>query len=637
VEGQTSAVDVLVKSISTGRAAHAYLFSGARGCGKTTVARIVAKSLNCTSSADNYEPCCKCSNCVSITNGENLDVIEIDGASNNGVEEIRELKSHVSLAPFNSRFKVYIIDEVHMLSTAAFNALLKTLEEPPEYVVFILATTEPHKIPVTIRSRCQHIPFHRINSSDILHRLEFVCKKESLEYENEALWEIARQADGALRDALSLLDQAMSLGKGKILLDDVSALVGGGSLVALQRWLSVWRKGGEESFVQLNDMFQRGASAQRAIEELFYISRNLWIAREFGNECIKNAGISKEEYDYIVEECELWSSKSLEHLMLFLSKLLPQIRVGMRTDVIVGILMSRRSEIMTNDENNINYIHPETAKNEHKQEISKVREAGSYSVVQNQLSKNEVKRIKTVDNKSFSVKQDSNAAKHDDISCSGVNDSSSLEEKEGFSPLDDEIRNEFLKNLRSNEFALFCALLDSVFLYSLEQNEVCIIIKYNYLFHFLSNERNSLIFTRILRAQYPQCKLKIFFKEKFYEYGEINNPIDTRLQLSVGKEPFATSGGGADRASGDDWHFRSFAPPENNEANILDESLSNNSTDVPDKPEPKNSIVTPQEKINVAKTGSALHDAVYSATKFMRGEVVMHRIAYDKAEELDIS
>jgi DNA polymerase-3 subunit gamma/tau len=454
-----------------------------------------------------------------------------------------------------------------MLSTAAFNALLKTLEEPPEYVVFILATTEPHKIPVTIRSRCQHIPFHRIDSSDILHRLEFVCARENLEYENEALWEIARQADGALRDALSLLDQVMSLGKGKILLDDVSALVGGGSLVALQRWLSEWRKGGKESFLQLNDMFQRGASAQRAMEELFYISRNLWIAKEFGHECIKNAGISKEEFDYIAQECELWTSKSLENLMLFLAKLLPQVRVGMRTDVITGILMTRRSEIIANGES-----------------IDTVKET---MTVKSEVSPaKRVKEIKAANSEIISVKQDSYTTKIDDNSSSGQN-SASIEE-EGFSPLDDEIRNKLLLNLKSKEFALFCALLDSEFLYSLKNNKVCIIIKHNYLFHFLSTERNSLVFTRIIRAEFPKCKLKISYNEKQYEYGETDSPIVNSVEETEESETKA-----------------------------------------------KASVLTPSERINTEKTGSILKDAAHSAMKFMRGEVVMHRIS-DKAEEFEI-
>ena len=570
VEGQPSATGVLIKSISTGHAAHAYLFSGARGCGKTTVARIVAKSLNCTSLIDNYEPCCKCSNCTSITNGENLDVIEIDGASNNGVEEIRELKSHVSLAPFNSRFKVYIIDEVHMLSTAAFNALLKTLEEPPEYVIFILATTEPHKVPVTIRSRCQHIPFQRIRSIDILNRLEFICKEENLEYEYEALWEIARQADGALRDAISLLDQVMSFGKGRISLDDVSALVGGGSLVALQRWLSAWRKGGEESFLQLNNMFQRGASPQRTIEELFYISRNLWIAKEFGCECVKNTDISKEEYDYIVEESKIWNSKSLEHLMLFLAKLLPQVKYGMRADVIVGILMSRRPEIM-GGENKTDDIHSDT-KEKIKPMEDEIKQKPPLKIKPSDSSKEKIKPLEEeVSHKPPLIIKSSDLL------------------KEGFKPLEEEISHKFLSNLKANDFALFCALFDSDFLYNSEQNKICIITKHDYLFHFLSGEKNFLAFIKTVGEEYPECELNIVCEGKSYD-RETNDHI-VSLMEDAGGEP-------------------------------VKRSLS-------DEPESL-------KEIEVRK-GSVLYDVAHNVMKFMRGEIVMHRIVRDKTDEFDIS
>ena len=173
---------------------HAYLFSGPRGCGKTTVARILAKALNCLS-PESGEPCCGCRSCQAIAGGESLDVVEIDGASNNSVDEIRELKTHVALAPFSSKYKVYIIDEVHMLSMAAFNALLKTLEEPPSYVVFVLATTEPHKVPVTIRSRCQHIPFHSIGTRRIFDRLRQIVEWEGADAQPEALWEVASVLD----------------------------------------------------------------------------------------------------------------------------------------------------------------------------------------------------------------------------------------------------------------------------------------------------------------------------------------------------------------------------------------------------------------------------------------------------------
>lgn len=216
--GQSAAVSVLQESLKENKLGHAYLFSGPRGCGKTSAARLVAKSLNCQNLSSDYEPCGECSSCIGIALCEHLDVIEIDGASNRGIGEIRDLKSHVNLKPLSAPYKVYIIDEVHMLTEPAFNALLKTLEEPPANVIFLLATTEPHKVPVTIRSRCQHIPFHRISIADMISRIKYVCEKENIIFEDEAVWELARQADGALRDSLSLTEQAVALGRGNLTL-----------------------------------------------------------------------------------------------------------------------------------------------------------------------------------------------------------------------------------------------------------------------------------------------------------------------------------------------------------------------------------------------------------------------------------
>jgi DNA polymerase-3 subunit gamma/tau len=344
VTGQNAAVAVIAKGLERSAVGQAYLFSGPRGCGKTTVARLVAKALNCLAPVDGYEPCCECGNCLAIAGGESLDVIEIDGASNNGVDEVRELKSHVTLAPFSSRYKIYIIDEVHMLSIAAFNALLKTLEEPPACVVFILATTEAHKVPVTIRSRCQHIPFHRIEVQEIYDRLAHVSSLETLSCTPEALWEIARQADGALRDALSMLEQVAGLGKEEITLTDVETILGQGSRSSLERWVASWRKGEMETFVELNRMLSAGASPHRFVEELFSLARNLWLAGKWEN-VLDVLGISQQEKEYLKTEAPLWKAQELEAVMGFLSELLPQVRMGMKIDVLSGLLMAKMTRV----------------------------------------------------------------------------------------------------------------------------------------------------------------------------------------------------------------------------------------------------------------------------------------------------
>jgi DNA polymerase-3 subunit gamma/tau len=223
--GQEHITRTLKNAVKAGRVGHAYLFCGTRGTGKTTTAKVLAKALNC-SREEEAEPCNCCDSCVAITEGLSVDVIEIDAASNRGIDEIRDLREKVKFAPSGGRFRVYIIDEVHMLTNEAFNALLKTLEEPPRHVVFILATTEPHKVPLTILSRCQRFDFKRIVPADMIRRLKEVASGAHLEVEEEALRLFARAAVGGLRDALSILDQGAAFGGMKITAGDVHKILG---------------------------------------------------------------------------------------------------------------------------------------------------------------------------------------------------------------------------------------------------------------------------------------------------------------------------------------------------------------------------------------------------------------------------
>ena len=336
---------VLSGALSRDAISHAYLFSGPRGCGKTTLARLLAKALNCERRGDGIEPCGACPSCVSITGGSNLDVIEIDGASNNGVDEVRELRSHVSLSPFGSRYKVYIIDEVHMLSLPAFNALLKTLEEPPECVVFILATTEPQKVPVTIRSRCHHIPFHRISVSDIVAQLRIICEAEGSTAAPEALWEIARLSDGALRDALSILEQAMLLSGKNVSLDAVERLMGGGSRRELERIVTEMGKSRGKIFSSVEEMFRRGASPMLVFETFFLIFRDIWSFHTWGTEIFDSLECSEEERSCIEAAAAGISAKHAGRLMEYCVRLISSAKSGLRADVIGGLFCARVEEI----------------------------------------------------------------------------------------------------------------------------------------------------------------------------------------------------------------------------------------------------------------------------------------------------
>ena len=227
VVGQNAISQTLKNAIKSGRVAHAYLFTGTRGVGKTTMARILAKSLNCLSSSESTaQPCLKCDSCVSVNIGEDIDVIEIDGASNTGVDNIRDLRSNAAYRPARARYKIYIIDEVHMLSMGAFNALLKILEEPPSHIKFIFATTEPNKVPATIQSRCQRFDFANISPADIIAQLKKILTEEKINFEDDCIIALARLANGSMRDGLSLVDQLISTGAEKLTVNMLEEFLG---------------------------------------------------------------------------------------------------------------------------------------------------------------------------------------------------------------------------------------------------------------------------------------------------------------------------------------------------------------------------------------------------------------------------
>ncbi|MBU9749708.1 DNA polymerase III subunit gamma/tau [Staphylococcus aureus] len=274
VVGQEHVTKTLRNAISKEKQSHAYIFSGPRGTGKTSIAKVFAKAINCLNSTDG-EPCNECHICKGITQGTNSDVIEIDAASNNGVDEIRNIRDKVKYAPSESKYKVYIIDEVHMLTTGAFNALLKTLEEPPAHAIFILATTEPHKIPPTIISRAQRFDFKAISLDQIVERLKFVADAQQIECEDEALAFIAKASEGGMRDALSIMDQAIAFGDGTLTLQDALNVTGSVHDEALDHLFDDIVQGDvQASFKKYHQFITEGKEVNRLINDMIYFVRD---------------------------------------------------------------------------------------------------------------------------------------------------------------------------------------------------------------------------------------------------------------------------------------------------------------------------------------------------------------------------
>lgn len=279
VVGQEHVTITLRNALRENRLSHAYLFNGPRGTGKTSAAKIMAKAVNCEQPIDG-EPCNQCDTCKAISNGSVTDVLEIDAASNRGVEEIRDIRDKVKFAPSDVRYKVYIIDEVHMLTTEAFNALLKTLEEPPSHVIFILATTEPHKLPATIISRCQRFDFHRIPLKVMVDLLQRICQSQGVQVEEQALQLVAKMAEGGARDALSLLDQAISYSKDEVRASDIMQITG----TVAQSYFSVLaRHIAENDVAQVMEQFDRvmvqGKDPEQFLHDFLYYYRDMLLLK----------------------------------------------------------------------------------------------------------------------------------------------------------------------------------------------------------------------------------------------------------------------------------------------------------------------------------------------------------------------
>ena len=326
--GQEHVVQTLTNAICSGITSHAYLFAGPKGAGKTTIARLLAKAFNCHNRKKNeFEPCNKCSSCLEIMQGNSIDLIEIDAASHRGIDEMRELRDGIKFAPTKSKYKVFIIDESHQLTKEAANALLKTLEEPPSHAIFILATTEIHKMISTIISRCQRFDFRKLTLSEIVKRLEIIIKKENAKVEKAALELIALNSSGSIRDAESLLEQVLTFssdpsGKKEIKVEDIKDLLGLVEIGLISQFCDfIVEKKAAEAIDFLNEIFDRGLDLQEFIKSLINYLRQALILKLTGAEAENPviAGFTKEEFQKLTKQAATFKEQELRQILnLFL-------------------------------------------------------------------------------------------------------------------------------------------------------------------------------------------------------------------------------------------------------------------------------------------------------------------------------
>lgn len=349
IAGQRVITKTIINEIKNDKLSHAYLFAGPRGTGKTSIAKIIAKIINCEH-PDGIIPCDECVNCTQFNLKQSNDIIEIDAASNNGVDEIRELKSKVGLVPSTGKYKIYIIDEVHMLTVGAFNALLKTLEEPPSHIIFILATTDPHKIPNTILSRCQRFDFEKISEKDIVERLKTIVEVEQIKITEEALYEIARLSDGGMRDSISMLDQVVSYvdENQQIDVQQVHEINGTLSQVELTKFIEYLLQNDLENiFLQIDKYNQSGKNIIKLTEEIIMFLRNLLLMKEVPN-YFEHNNFNVETYKNISGEIKI---TKLIQIIDELNKALPEMKTASSPKIILEMklikLLSQNSVFST--------------------------------------------------------------------------------------------------------------------------------------------------------------------------------------------------------------------------------------------------------------------------------------------------
>ena len=406
--GQEHITKTLKNQIISNRVGHAYLFNGGRGTGKTSAAKILARSINCLNSKDG-EPCNECEICKGALSGALTDIVEMDAASNNSVEDIRSIREEVNFLPTKAKYRVYIIDEVHMLSTGAFNALLKTLEEPPEHVKFILATTEPQKLPATILSRCQRFDFKRISNEDIIKRLKIVCEESNIEITEEALNIIASFSEGAMRDALSILERCIQDGDNKIEANKIKELIGIPKTIYVHKIVeAIIKYDIDNSLKVANEILEEGKDINNLLWEIVKYIKDILVYKATGKLEIYN----DEEKNQIKEISEIIEKERLINLVYEFSKLENDIKYSTQKNIIfqAGIIrlcnkvehkdttdleqrINRIEKFLTNNKGNYNSVQIETKVESVQKNISNM-EVNGTKPKQNNINKKEIQTNK---------------------------------------------------------------------------------------------------------------------------------------------------------------------------------------------------------------------------------------------------
>ena len=461
VIGQEHIVRTLKNQIENNNVGHAYLFCGTRGTGKTSTAKIFSRAVNCTN-LHNDEPCNECENCREILEDKTMDVVEIDAASNNSVDDIRELRENVKYSPAKSKYKVYIIDEVHMLSQGAFNALLKTLEEPPSYVIFILATTEPHKIPATILSRCQRFDFKRVTVKDISSRMRYICEKEGIEADEKALNLIARNSQGALRDALSILDQCISFEGNKISYNDVIELLGSVNIEQLFDLAeSIIKEDTRKSLQILNDFIIWGKDVRNLVNDLIDHFRNLMVCK-ISNDLDEIISLPEETIDLLKQQAETIDTNNLIRILNILSEAQDGMKISSNPRVLMEVTMMKIAQPMFD---------------ESKEALIKRIENLEQKIESGNIKVNHISTNQTVDNFNESNKQNNNTVeKQEDENIEYENlkgDDVKLVEKSW---------KKILQKMKEDKNQVIRALLQDVDSFNISEDTLYIIFTDNYSF-----------------------------------------------------------------------------------------------------------------------------------------------------------